>query len=397
MRRALITNFTSSFAILGSLLFLMPFASTAHAAKYKNLNLGAWKGGIYASNKTGNFSHCVVSAKYKSGITLLFSVTKGLKWQVGFSKPAWNLTVGDKYPVKYQVDKRRTHSGEANAVSKKLAIIYLPGSSKLFSEMRRGRLLRVKTEDDLLSFRLTGTSKMLRQLLACARKYDGRNLTPVAKAPSSNSNSKNPFAGSNNQENQTAEASKPRRKSGITPQFRREAKVWFDAHLAASSERYSIVPNKGSAQKMYRKHALVWRVGKKTGIIGSLRIFPRKKAEALENNVMAFEARSCKGDFASKYFKHDGVGSAPASRLLATCRQDSGKTWSTYYAITNRDDGGTYLVSLISNSAPSEAVVDAGEQLTGDIQTSGGAKPVGETVEDDLPFRDEEADKVKEF
>ena len=167
----------------------------------------------------------------------------------------------------------------------------------------------------------------------------------------------------------------------MAPKYRREARSWFDAHLANASGGYSIIPNKGSAQKMYRKHALVWRVGKKSGIVGSLRIFPSKKTDALENNVLAYEARSCKGDFASKFFKHDGVGSAPASRLLATCRQDSGKTWSTYYTITERVDGGSYLVALISNSAPSEAVADAGEQLTGAIQTSGAVKPVDQTTE----------------
>jgi len=45
---------------------------SAFAKKIYSLKSGNWKGGAYTNNRTGRFSHCAASVKYKSGILLLF-------------------------------------------------------------------------------------------------------------------------------------------------------------------------------------------------------------------------------------------------------------------------------------------------------------------------------------
>ena len=383
-------NTSLSAAVVAGVMTLT--ASYAEAAKYRSIQYGTWKGGIYVRNSTGEFSHCVVSAKYKNGLTLLFSVTKGLQWKVGFSKPTWKLDEGKSYQVLYQVDRKKTKKGKARATTAKLAVIDLPPSSNLFKQMRRGNILRIKAGEDILAFKLTGTNVMLGRLLRCAQRNRDLQVAPAVSSNSgTNSNTENPFT----KTKKTAPA-RSTASNGIAPVFRREADNWFNTYLAASVEPYKIIPNEGSAQKMYRKHALIWRVGQKTGILGTLRIYPKKNTATLENNVLAYEARSCKGDFASKFFKDDGIGSVRASRLMATCQTNSGKVWSTHYTITKRDDGGTYLVTLLSSKAQSADVADAGERLAGTLQTGTGKAAVS-PVDDDFPIREDDEVKVKDF
>ncbi len=370
----------------------------ADAARYKRLKIGAWEGGVYTNDKTGEFSHCAVSAEYKSGITLYFSVTRSYNWQVGFSKNSWNLDVGSQYPVQYQVDRRKILNGTARAASNKLAIIKLPATSGLFNQMRRGRVLRIKAGNDLLSFNLTGTNRMLTKLLSCTRRYSKLRVNRpfAATGNSGGSNSSNPFESSKPQRRVPSNNNAPtRRVAGISAAIRDEAIDWYNENLATSDESYRVIKNEGSARKMYKRHAIIWRVGVKTGIVGTLRIFPKSNPEKMENNVLASEARKCKGDFASKFLKDDVTTSRRVSRLLTTCLENSGKQWNVYYAIAKRDAGGTYLVTLLSNKATADAVLQSGERISGAMQMTSGRESAATSEEDDLPIREDENGVVR--
>lgn len=367
----------------------------AEAARYKKLKIGAWEGGIYINDKTGEFSHCAVSANYKSGITLLFSVTRSYNWQVGFSKKSWNLTIGNKYPVRYQVDRRKILNGTARAATKNLAIIKLPASSNLFNQMRRGRVLKVKAGKDLLKFNLTGTNRMLSKLLNCSKRNNrlvvNQSFSATGQANTNRSNSSNPFESGTPQRRNTPAK---RRVTGISPEIRDEAIEWFNQTLATSDETYRVVKNQGSTRKLYDKYPIIWRVGEKSGIIGTLRIFTRTSPGKMENNVLANEARKCKGDFASRFLKDDLNSSIPVSRLLTTCLQKSGKQWNVYYAITKRDEGGTYLVTLLSSKASADAVLQSGERIAGAMQTVS-SRTTESITEEDLPLRQDQNGVVR--
>jgi hypothetical protein len=395
--------FTSVLIAACLLVFAAP--DVAEAKLYRSLSIGSWKGGVYTSNKTGEFSHCAVSAKYKSGITLLFSVTRGLVWQVGFSKKTWELELGKKYPVRYQVDKRKIMDGRARAATKKMTVITLPGSSRLFNQMRRGRVLKVKAGNDLLKFNLTGTNKMLSMLLRCARRNKNLmvNQPRLSNDLESTPETNNPFA-----EKTTAtqpatptppQKSPPVRRTGIPGAHYSEAANWLKKTLANSDILYRVVRNEGKAQKMYRKHAVIWRVGKKTGIIGTMRILTRREPDKLANTVLANEARACKGSFASRFMEEDSVGEKKIVRLLTTCKKESGKLVNVYFALTKRQAGGTYLVMLISSKTSTDAVLQAGERMAGSMQIS---RSVSKSVitdfsEDELPAISDNGGKVVRY
>lgn len=157
-------------------------ASAAGAANIAPLTVGAWKGGAYSNNTTGAFSHCAASAKYKSGIALLFSVTRKGRWSMGLASNEWNMQPGQVYPVRFQVDDGPIMNGKALAKNQKLVQISLPSNSKIFSHFRYGGQLKVKAAQKLIRFNLTGADPMLKKLVQCVTHYrnSGASSSPFA-------------------------------------------------------------------------------------------------------------------------------------------------------------------------------------------------------------------------
>jgi hypothetical protein len=162
---------------------------TASSAEIAKLRIGNWSGGAFSNDSTGAFSHCAASARYKSGITLVFSVSNDRVWSMGFSSPSWNLTPKSSYPVKYWVDGGQVLNGTAYAKTTRLAQVILPANSSLFSAFRHGGMLRVAAEHQTLAFRLTDTSDLLTTLLRCSRDHGGNRASGGGTAPA------NPFGG----------------------------------------------------------------------------------------------------------------------------------------------------------------------------------------------------------
>lgn len=178
-----------TFAILAiSILALGP--ESAFAKKINSLKSGNWKGGAYTNNQSGRFSHCAASVKYKSGILLLFSVTRTSRWNMGLSNRSWNLTPKQKYPIEYRVDNGNVIRGTALAKSSNLVQVFLPTSDRLFRQFRNGKRLTVWAARQKMSFSLTGSSKMLSLLLKCAKFYSGKEKSQNNPFEPNN----NPFA-----------------------------------------------------------------------------------------------------------------------------------------------------------------------------------------------------------
>jgi hypothetical protein len=146
----------------------------ASAAEVAKLRINNWSGGAFTNDQTGAFSHCAASASYKSGITLLFSVTADKTWSMGFSSPTWEFTPGTRYPVEYWVDDGPRLKGTALAKTNRLAQVFLPTNDSLFVAFRQGQMLRVAAERQTLAFRLTDTSELLSTLLRCANDFTRR-------------------------------------------------------------------------------------------------------------------------------------------------------------------------------------------------------------------------------
>jgi hypothetical protein len=161
-------------------------SGSASGAEIVKLRVGNWNGGAFSNDSTGKFSHCAASARYKSGITLLFSVTADRVWSMGFSSPTWQLTPNTTYPVRYRVDEGQYLEGRAVAKNNQLAQVFLPANDSLFAAFRLGGMLRVEAEKQTLLFRLTDTVDLLAALLRCARDHN-----------TAGAGNTNPFGGGN--------------------------------------------------------------------------------------------------------------------------------------------------------------------------------------------------------
>ena len=192
-----------------SILMLVLFSESVFARKISSLRTGNWRGGAYTNDRTGKFSHCAASVKYKSGIRLLFSVTRTLKWKMGLSKPSWNLRINNRYNIDYRIDGGRTYRGTAISTTKRLVQVPLPGGGRLFNQIKYGRKLTVWTAQERMLFTLSGTRKMLSRLLRCTKYYVKRERRNNYYQPKSS----DPFSAPNRRRPAPA----PRRQNNADP------------------------------------------------------------------------------------------------------------------------------------------------------------------------------------
>lgn len=188
---------------------MMLFSDVVLAKKISSLSSGNWRGGAYSNDRSGRFSHCAASVRYKSGILLLFSVTRTRRWKMGLSNSAWNLRRNNKYNIEYRVDGNRSITGTAVSTSGRLVQVSLPTNNRLFRQFKNGRRLTVWAARQKMVFTLQGTRQMLSRLLRCANYYikrerNNRNnyrkpsdpFSPRNNAPRRRNNSANPFEAS---------------------------------------------------------------------------------------------------------------------------------------------------------------------------------------------------------
>ena len=173
------TNTTNRFATIArrstaALAFAIAataFAAPASAEKIASVTSGPWKGGAYTDNATGEFSHCAVNARYKSGVALFFSVTRDRQWSMGFANSHWNLSPGNRYPVRFQVDRGPILKSTATAKTQKMVQVHLPAKNRLFRHFKVGGMLKVAAGSKVMRFNLTGTNRMLSKLYRCATHF----------------------------------------------------------------------------------------------------------------------------------------------------------------------------------------------------------------------------------
>ena len=149
------------------------------AGPFGKIVVGNWSGGTFTSDATGAFSHCAVSARYKSGVTMLTSVTADYTWLLGFSKPGWTLRTGETLKLRLVFDRRSTIDVVANIKSPTLLTIAMPAQSALISAFRQGRYLELVANDARYTFALTSTGEMLPALVECV-KQSGNVRGPVS-------------------------------------------------------------------------------------------------------------------------------------------------------------------------------------------------------------------------
>lgn len=328
---------------------LLAGALPAQAAEIAPLKIGNWKGGAYSSDQTGRFSHCAASAKYRSGIALLFSVSNDRSWSMGFSSPEWQLNPGASYPVQYRIDNGPVLNGVARAKNPKLAQIMLPADERLFKAFRYGGTLRVAAAKKVLEFRLTDTSKLLRALLGCSQRFAG--FGDGGSDPFAQSGGGDPFTSAPRQ------ASAPA--GGPSTAHRQEGHELSSLLLSKAGMRFEFLTPDDNPT-LWARNAASFRM---PGMVGSIRVFddPSLSSAALKTGIVSGDSQSCKGRFASASVSVD----RPAFRdFLVACVSGGRDDMAIYYVLLDRRAGGHYLLSLAGPASEAARIKAAGLAIT---------------------------------
>jgi hypothetical protein len=120
---------------LGLLVATVVMAGGAQArGPYGSISVGHWSGGAFTNDDTGAFGTCIASAPYKSGITLHVVVGADFSWSLGFSDPAWNLKVGQAFPIVLTFDGQAPFNVSAKIIGAGLVGVPMPDNSALISQ-----------------------------------------------------------------------------------------------------------------------------------------------------------------------------------------------------------------------------------------------------------------------
>ena len=161
-------------ALIG-LLALFPAPSLA--SETQPFQIGPWRGGAYADNASGRFSHCSAGAAFGRAL-LSFSMTRGGALSVDLSDPDLRPSYGEQTEMDISFDRgepfRAMGQGAYNGVS--AALLEDEGAAEA---LRSGSQMHVVVLGSRFNFDLTSAPELLSGLENCV----ARNLLPASAGP----------------------------------------------------------------------------------------------------------------------------------------------------------------------------------------------------------------------
>jgi hypothetical protein len=296
------------------LVLLTAGVSEAEAGVVRTFAVGNWKVSAYTAD-SGRFSHCAAGMKFRSNVTVLFSINKDLAWTIAFHNPAWTFEPGQQVALNLAIDKAPSSKMRAEMFDPSGIVISLEADADLFRRFKSAKRLKISGQKESFEFEMTRMDEMLSKLLACAKEKDG---SADAKA------AQNPFITTKTGGNEiVAEA------TAFAANILSEAKISDYRFLG----RDEIKQLQGDAR---------WTIP--DGGFGYVQVHPDFDMDSqhkLGRQVIAREVQSCDGKFASGSVPDDEKG---AGQTFIIC--DAGEmTFIMYFFVVPRVAGGVYAVS----------------------------------------------------
>jgi S1-C subfamily serine protease len=150
-------------------------ASVALAAgPFGTIHVGLWKGGAYASDKTGAFSHCAAAATYNSGISVSVGKSADGSWTLGFISQTFRLSPGESFPVEVTFDGQAQARLYATAISSEFVVAIMPPN--VARDFRKATLMVGVAKGATYQFNLTSTGALLNALTNCVSRVKAEGL-----------------------------------------------------------------------------------------------------------------------------------------------------------------------------------------------------------------------------
>jgi hypothetical protein len=329
-------------AKIAALLLIVAMATPVWArGPYGSIVTAGWSGGAYTDDNTGEFSNCIASANYKSGINFGVVVSKTYSWILAFSHPNWSLAQGQRFPIVLSFDGRNTFNVDGVALTRTSVFVPMPDNSALIKSFRAAHTMSAFAQGNLFQFDLSGTSVLLPSLVNCVETINAKgiaaagnftvllNAAPQQVAP--------PTAASSLQ---------PARPQEGSAELQLEAmQIASNFILKASLPHPSLVSRSETPVSLASTGA-AWKADNATGFVRIIPPQPNVAGLDVAAAIVGNDAKDCKGKFASAR-NSELVDSEVVFRGMSSC-EDSERSVSAEYFIFPRKSGGFIMFSVLT-------------------------------------------------
>ncbi len=309
----------------------------------RSIQIGNWTLGAYSNNNTRKFSHCAATAPYRSGVTLLFIVSRDYEWGVGFLSQEFDMPAKQNIRLGIALDESDFEIVQAYVIDRNFARIDLASNSDLYKRFMRSHLLRLRAADKAYSFALQDTSKLLPQLLKCV--YDRLNPAPL--------NAQGPVP------QRPVDAPKS---TAVVPAAVHAEAMSLAANLLSeagvSGFRFASPSPEDIAQGTVR-----WSAPTMDGALIVVMDPAIKRPADQMPKLIELMARECKGKFASGSIPEEGG----AARAFTSCQVGTADAAVGYYLAMPRSAGGHFVLMTFPRAA---ATADRAPEPDKDIRTA---------------------------
>ena len=256
--------------------------------------------------------------------------------------PGGGSTQAAEFNLAYAIDAGPQLSPRGRVVMSTLVAVELVDSRLLFESFRHGHQLHVNAAGETFVFDLNNSSKALAAALECTRRYVAGSRMVLG-----------PFS--------PAQPALPQPQLPQGHEHRAEATT-IVAHVLSSAgiAGFRVLPREQMLAAL-QQHDAIWLAD--GGLSGLLNIESSpsfSNAEQVATSLMAGDARTCRGAFASgRYPTEPETGSA---RLVTAC-SNTEKPSHVNYTIAPRLRGGFYVFAIVGSPEGVPAVQGADARL----------------------------------
>ncbi len=330
--------------ILAALLAVLAAVRSAEArGPYGVIKVAGWAGGAYTDDKTGEFSECIASANYKSGISFGVIVTRTMIWGLAFTHQSWTLAQGQRFPIVLSFDGRTTFNVDGAAVAANMVLVPMPDNSGLIRSFRAAKTMSAFAQGSLFQFSLDGTSVLLPALVSCVKTINSGGIAAAGDFTA-------PLIAAKT----AKQAAPPTAASSLQPAIPQEGSAEYQLEamqiasnfiLKASLVRPSILSRSETPVSVAASGA-AWKADNATGFVRI--IPPQQNVSGLDvaAAIVGNDAKDCKGKFASAR-NSELVDSEVVFRGMSAC-EDSTRSVIAEYFIFPRKKGGFILFSVLT-------------------------------------------------
>jgi hypothetical protein len=346
---------------ISALALLLSLESGFAKGPYGRIHVGAWKGGAYANDQTGEFTSCIAGASYKSGIYFNVMVTSNLAWALGFSHDNWTLSRGQEIQIVLTFDGRAPFNVKGTALSRSLVSVPMPDHSDLINQFRRSQTMSAFAQGNVFQFDLKDTSSLLPSLVNCVAQIKKNGLHAAGDFTINASRSAQPSSTAAVGGSLRTEAASP-----SSAEFQIEAIELATNFILKSALSKPQVLSRAETPVSLASYGAAWRSEEASGFVRIIPPQPNQKGLDVAAAVVANDAKDCKAKFASGRTS-ELIDSEVVFRGFSSCEDSDGARLSHYF-IVSRKKGGFVLFSVVSNNKSEPARNIAREEKLTDFK-----------------------------